>query len=186
MSMSKIDYNYCCKDFHNSCLELIFLKIKIEFVFCFKLYLAYYSLTNVFSQFKQLKNGQFFAFIKKIIINSIRSTIFLASAVVIYRITNCIVSRLFGTVNFLIGLGQTLLMIIGVLAESKTRIASYALFMLPKGLESCVDLMIKNGLKEIPYSFSLLFSLSMAVLIKLNDNQLIDSRYKDYLDKLLY
>ncbi|MFO0515414.1 MAG: hypothetical protein ACK5YA_01040 [bacterium] len=177
---------FICKNFHEDCTALFLTKVKIMIPYTFKLYLTLYGVNFLLFHRKKLTKD-FVNSLKKILIKTIKSMLFMATGVLVYRATTCIFSNLFNTTNVWVTVIQSLLCSLASLWEDGKRSLALALFMYPKDAEGIYDLFIKKQwVKEIPYSLSAIFALSMALGVYMKNKGLLFDNYSTLLDKLLY
>lgn len=176
---------YICKDFHDSCTSLLLEKSVIMVKYTLKLYSLYHILPYIL--FKKYKNKQFKEIIKELIIKIIRSAAYMSSFVLTLRATLCLISNSLGKYNLLLCILQSIICAPAVLFDTNDRIKEYTIFTLPKSIESLFDIMLKKGIvKEIPCGLSLLFSLSMAAMIYLKNNNLLFDNFDRMLSYFVY
>lgn len=184
--MDKINTIYNCKDFHESCKELFLQKLLITLKYAAKLHIVYTIVPAIIFKRKEFIEN-FVGTFKATIIKFMRSIFYFTGYLLITRLSQCIISNLFGTFNISFAIFISVINSLAVLVEDNNKIKEYTIFTLPKSFESLYMLGCKRGFfNEVKYSLSLLYASSIALMLWLKDNNEIDKKYESLFDFFIY
>jgi len=165
-----------CYDFHENCPLQIFHKAISTFKYVLRVYAIAHGIPTILFRWKKLTNEPKKT-ILELLIKMAKSMGFLGGFILGCRVVACCYCNLTGN-----KFNRLTVFIMGVLCglpcitENTSRIAEYSVFTFPRVIEGIFDLLFKlEWLKPIPYADKIIFALSMAAILVINDYK------KDYL-----
>ncbi|KAM3727086.1 Transmembrane protein [Dirofilaria immitis] len=147
------------------CYGAIIDSLQDGWLFSFKTYIIFYSLTNIFSA-KDVRHVRW----RKILIDSIRSSFFLTTNLIIFLWLSCQLRKMLGffTVPTLGLMNGMISALIAILIENRKRRPLLALYLTNLASETAYHQLVNHGyLKYIPNGVVIIFGFGLAGLLHL-------------------
>lgn len=151
--------------------------------FAFKTYLAFYTVTSIFSV-KDIRQVHW----RKIIIDAFRSTFFLTTNLVVFLWLMCRMRRMLGffTVPTLGLINGILSSMLAIFIESQKRRPTLALYLTNLASETAYRQLVNHGyLKNIPSGVAIVFGMGIAGLLHLLRNNKLGAGSKKSIEYIL-
>nr|CDP97075.1 BMA-TMEM-135 [Brugia malayi] len=147
------------------CYGAITDSLRDGWLFSLKTYIIFYGLTNIFSA-KDVRQVRW----RKILIDSVRSSFFLTTNLIIFLWLTCQIRKILGfftvpTLGFMSGMISALL---AILIENRKRRPLLALYLINLASETAYHQLVNHGyLKYIPNGAVIIFGIGLAGLLHL-------------------